>query len=95
MKVDNSGKFLTREEIISDIKKTLGEKGLQEFASMSGNDLITLHHGFGTWVRNQYSLWDKDNPLLAKWDGSSDHPLHPDQYSNGIIVELHDRLNGR
>jgi hypothetical protein len=46
--------------------------------------LFEYHHGFGTWIRNEYGLW-KDE-LWEKIDPSRE--MHPDDLSMIIIQEV-------
>lgn len=37
-------------------------------------DLIGFHHGYGTWIRNNYGLWHPNNPFVIKDDLGDGHP---------------------
>ena len=53
----------------------------------NGEDLISLHHGMGRWIRNNYNLWKISwEPELK--DGVNYSPNHPDAISQTIIEEL-------
>lgn len=76
-------------------------KSLLEFSSMTEEDLIRLHHGYGTHIRNKYGLW-LNSPLTEQWrtdessrkiDGCVDcSPDHPDQVSMVIIETMWKKL---
>jgi hypothetical protein len=46
------------------------------------DDLISLHHGFGTWIRNRYGLWRGNDQLILSACGFR---CHPDDASMKII----------
>jgi hypothetical protein len=48
----------TLEECVKVLKCILQEnKDYDYFVSMSFDDLISLHHGLGRWIRNEWGLW--------------------------------------
>lgn len=63
-----------------------GEK--HKIAAMSRDDLIILHFGLGTQVRNDFGLWSGNAALLE----STGHS-HPDDAAMAIIEALWCRLN--
>lgn len=73
------------EGIVERLKETLTESGeLGWFLSLDGDDeLIVLHHTMGRWIRNEYSLWDKEE--VKKY--SSDD-IHTDDLSFMMIKEI-------
>jgi hypothetical protein len=46
------------------------------------DDLISLHHGFGTWIRNRYGLWRGNDKLILS---ACSFRCHPDDASMKII----------
>lgn len=46
---------------------------------------IVLHHGFGRWLRNEWSLWDRDT-ILVKWFIDNYQCCHADDLS-GLILD--------
>ena len=59
----------------------LPEADKAEIAAKSQDQLIELHFGLGTWIRNNFGLW-QGNAALAQ-DAGSDHP---DDIA-GVIIE--------
>ena len=72
---------------------------LQELADEK--DTIQFHHSLGRSIRNEYKLWQPDNPLTKTWheqqlagtnqhiiDGVDHHPEHPDHISTLIMYEI-------
>ena len=59
-------------------------------AAMKKDDLILLHHGFGTGIRNEFGLWGGNFALIESCSGSPD--THPDDVSMIIIERLWARL---
>lgn len=94
-KVDHSPccRWDTNEEILEDLPNRMGTDVVEEFKSLPYKDLISWHHGLGTFIRNRYRLWER------KWepevrDGVDYSPNHPDSLSQRIIEEFHKKLNG-
>jgi hypothetical protein len=79
------GSYMTREQIIEDLKKRIDEGGLYLLKVTARHDLHIFHHSLGQWIRNVYGLWHDNHPYLP--DG-----VHPDDYSMEIIEEFHDLL---
>jgi len=48
----------------------------------------SVHHGFGTWIRNNWSLWEKDTPIVIWFNKQGIR--HADDMS-GIILEAFER----
>lgn len=63
-----------------------GEK--VKIAAMSRDDLINLHFGLGTSIRNDFGLWCGNTALLESTGNS-----HPDDAAMAIIEALWHRLN--
>lgn len=63
-----------------------GEK--YKIAAISRDDLINLHFGLGTQIRNDFGLWSGNTALLESTGNS-----HPDDAAMAIIVALWRRLN--
>jgi hypothetical protein len=58
-----------------------------KIASMAEDDLVSLHFGLGTWIRNHLGMW-RGNPELLAATGKQD----PDEASGAIIQALWQRL---
>lgn len=61
-----------------------------KLAAMERDDLILVHHGFGTRIRNEFGLWDGNFALIESCSGSPD--THPDDVSMTIVELLWARL---
>lgn len=59
-----------------------------QIAAMSRNDLINLHFGLGTSIRNDFGLWGGNAALLESCGN-----IHPDDAAMAIIEALWRRLN--
>ena len=56
-------------------------------------NLIMYHHGMGTWIRNRYGLWGKNDSLLIQCAKLKNIDyIHPDDVSGIIIDSLWNRL---
>lgn len=82
--------FLTEDEIAADLVKNLTEEDVKYLGSMKKEDVIMLHHGFGTSIRNMYGLWMEENPYTVLDDAIADN--FPDQMSHRIIEKMWDTL---
>ena len=81
------------EPILNDLLNRIPPDSLKEIKEMSEDDLICLHHGLGTYIRNTYGLWETPwIPVLV--DGVDCAEDHPDAISQRIIEALHKKLNG-
>jgi len=68
---------------------------MDKMSGMSRRDLISLHHGFGTWIRNNFGLWRGNRSLLLdceRIEKPRSHRIrgmmHPDDASTTITRAL-------
>lgn len=54
----------TIEEAIRRLRQQLPAAELARIAALPEDDLIWLHFGLGTAIRNDFGLWAPDSPLL-------------------------------
>lgn len=104
--------YLTEDEIVDNIISTMmmiSPSGLKDYdllKTIERDHMGRFHHGVGTHIRNEYKLWDENNPLTRPWfvdraagvteymdDGIDCHPCHPDAVSMEILYKLWDRAN--
>lgn len=57
------------------------------------NNPVSLHFGFGMWLRNNWSLWDKETPLV-QWFVKNLGIVHADDISGTILEGLAFELRG-
>lgn len=83
---------MTEDEIVDDVisKMPDEDKGyLRFYAKTYGT--VGLHHGFGTYIRNEYELWQRPwTPKIV--DGCDYAEDHPDQISMRIIEKILKKL---
>jgi hypothetical protein len=74
---------MSEDEIIADLLATAFDNPADKhvFATMAEGELIRLHHGFGTGIRNAYGLWHE-----GRW--GTECAAHPDDVSMRIIERL-------
>lgn len=77
--------FLSLDEIVNDLPTRTDQADIDQIKNMKKDDLIILHHGFGTWIRNNYGLWMPNHPVTCG--------IHPDDYCFEIMKAFHDKLN--
>ena len=65
------------------INKEMPVETKNELAKVSEEDLISLHHGLGRFIRNKYKFWQID---IVK--GNPPVSIHPDEASQYIITEI-------
>jgi len=54
----------TIDEAVSVVTATLSDDDKTKIAAMPKSDLIGLHFGLGTWIRNHLGLWRGNDHLL-------------------------------
>lgn len=79
---NTDGSLMDKDQIVKDIPLQVSEDDLDTIRNMKTADLITLHHGLGTWIRNSYGLWAEDYPYIPKGSNADD-------FSFEIIEEFH------
>lgn len=52
------------------------------------------HHSFGQWIRNNFGLWSEEPNDLKQWFIDNYFIDHPDDISNMILLNFHQRKNG-
>ena len=84
--------MMTEDEIVDDVISKIPDEDkdrLRFFAEKYNKHY--LHHGFGTWIRNEYKLWQR--PWIPKIiDGCDYAEDHPDQISMRIIEKILKKL---
>jgi len=60
---------------------------LAEVKKTPRRDLIKFHHGWGTWIRNNFGLWRGNRRLIDACGG-----VHPDDCSMKVIEATWERL---
>jgi hypothetical protein len=70
-------------EAVAACKWILGSKIIDKIRNMEMEELISLHHGVGTHIRNAFDLWRGNPDLMA---ACGDPHMHPDDAS-GVILE--------
>lgn len=74
---------ITVDQAVKKLVKILPSADKEVIASMKEEDLITLHFGLGTWIRNNFGLWGGNTALLSD-AGKTD----PDEAASIIINSL-------
>jgi hypothetical protein len=75
----------TVDGVVEDIVSRMPERDRTRIRDTNLGDLIKFHHGFGTWIRNNYGLWRGNQTLIVDACGQ---PCHPDDASMKIIYAL-------
>jgi len=82
----------TLSEALSKLDEVLNPYQQRYIACLPPDEIReTLHHGFGTWVRNVWSLWDA-SPLRFHFIKRG--VLHPDDMSSIVLVSYYRKLTG-
>jgi len=82
----------TLEEAVATLRKIVTPENLDRIRGMKKDELIGLHHGFGTFIRNAFGLWRANKELLQSCGGAD---MHPDSASMVIIEALWTDLQQR
>ena len=80
----------TCESAVARLTAQLPQSEKENLAAMKRDDLILLHHGFGTGIRNEFGLWGGNLALAQSCSGKRN--VHPDDVSMIIIERLWDSL---
>jgi hypothetical protein len=81
---------VTVEEAVRDLLPRLSWYQKLNIKLMKKEDTTSLHHGFGTGLRNRYGLWRGNDKLILSACG---YPCHPDDASAKIIEAVWDELH--
>jgi hypothetical protein len=73
----------TLKDAVDTLIESMSKDELHKLAQTQKEDLITLHHGWGTAIRNQFGLWRGNDELLRDCGET-----HPDDASMVIIKEV-------
>ena len=100
--------YMNFEQIVEDIVSKMTDEDKIELSNLEAEDMIRFHHGVGTFIRNEYKLWERTNPLTAIWfideesgnekyikDGVDHHPNHPDAVSMNILFAVWETVTGK
>jgi hypothetical protein len=85
-----TAKFMTEDEIVDDWIAQMSPIDKHTLKDMRKEELIGLHHGTGTAIRNHYLLWNPDNPFTDNSDAMGEK--FADQVSQRIIERAWGRL---
>lgn len=89
--------FNTIDAVAADVISKLTPHDYAYIKRGTVEEARSMHHGFGTWIRNTYGLWH-DNELTRAWrenpegrrvrDGTDQSCDHPDAVSDSIIQRV-------
>jgi hypothetical protein len=75
----------TVDEAIQTMYAWLDEENRQILKAMQEHELIRLHHGYGTGIRNGLGLWGQNTALMTTPELKG---MHPDDMSTYLIQRL-------
>jgi hypothetical protein len=79
----------TVDQAVEVLVKMTPKEDLETISKMSKENLISLHHGYGTCIRNEFKLWAGNSSLLNSCAKASKKEVsHPDDASMVIIEAL-------
>ena len=88
----DTSNLLTPDEVIEDLFNRWDDNSKKEYLAVGFDKLITLHHGFGMAVRNEYGLWNPKYPGVIDGDLGDGHP---DGISMKILEGLYKRIENQ
>lgn len=71
-----------RKEALAVLNQILSQEDKDHLKGMKKEDLIKLHHGWGTGLRNGFDLWQDNSQIVKDYGGG-----HPDGVSMKLIEE--------
>lgn len=74
--------FQKPEDIADELVMKLGSDEREFLIEIGEDDLIMYHHTVGRYIRNEYGLWEENNPYSNKAG------KHPDAVSQEIITMI-------
>ena len=80
----------TCDSAVARLTAQLPQLEKENLAGMKRDDLILLHHGFGTGIRNEFGLWGGNLALAQSCSGKQN--VDPDAVSMIITERLWDSL---
>jgi hypothetical protein len=80
------------DECLAQLKETVTED-IQVWIDTDEDEAMYIHHGFGTYLRNEWKLWEQDTELSTYF--ASIGILHGDDRSGIILTSFHRMLNGK
>jgi len=78
------------EDCFAELHRMLSPEEVEKMQSGTERDMIRYHHGFGTWLRNNWGLWGGSR--LAKWFNAQG-VNHADDMSTIILMSFWRHLN--
>jgi hypothetical protein len=84
-----SKQYLSSNEIVEDFFSKMQPEWIKQAAELTPDDLIQYHSGTGRAIRNEYHLWDENNPYTDASDPEG--YFHPDQLSFVIMRAIVDK----
>lgn len=78
------------QQYVAELRKETPYSSLEKISKFKKNELIKLHHGYGTWIRNKW-LWGNRNQKLISYFQSKGFK-HPDDMSMELIRALWEDL---
>ncbi len=91
--------YKTLDEIVQAVFEDLQPSDFDVLKQVQRDDMIQFHHSVGMFIRNQYLLWDENNPLtMLNYEpqvvnGMDENPKHPDAVSQEILRRVWDLAN--
>ena len=81
-----TGYYIPRDlnDALVELDRIMGDKGRAEVLAAKEQDMANYHHGPGTWIRNNWGLWDSNSRLAQYFRKIG--ARHPDDMS-GIILK--------
>lgn len=78
--------YMNADNAADDFFSNMTEDDIRAAAAISPKDLLLYHFGTGRTIRNEYNMWDEDNPFTDASD--PDGFYHPDQYSFLVMEKI-------
>lgn len=81
------------EECFETLKKDLKPEDIA-FIKSSDDNVVSLHHSLGRYLRNNWGFWSEEGSELKSYFQRLGL-FHPDDMSSIILHSFHNHLNGK
>jgi len=92
--MNKDGSYMSEDQIVKHIiTRAAGTMAQTMWRTIKLSELAKLHSSKGREIRNEYGLWDAENPHTVQAPGPGekgyvDHPLFPDQVSFRVMQRV-------
>lgn len=79
--------------VVHDIASKLDAESKERLRNMNKSELSSLHHGWGTAIRNEYGFWNNAELIASCERAAGKSHIHPDDASMVVIEGVWEMVN--